>query len=97
MLVNLASTAAASVFASSPRPGVTGTLPVSKGGTGVTTIDSLKEELGISGGNGSFEFLYARAQNTVSFEKPVAKLLIINIVSYEYSRSNGYAYFAPVN
>ena len=34
MLVNLASTAAASVFTASPRPGVTGTLPVNRGGTG---------------------------------------------------------------
>lgn len=34
MLVNLASTTAASVFAASPRPGVTGILPVANGGTG---------------------------------------------------------------
>lgn len=37
MLVNLGSTTAASVFAASPRPGVTGTLPVAQGGTGKTT------------------------------------------------------------
>ena len=37
MLVNLASTSAASVFAASPRPGVTGTLPLTRGGTGATT------------------------------------------------------------
>lgn len=36
MLVNLGSTSAASVFQSSPRPGVTGTLPTSNGGTGRT-------------------------------------------------------------
>ena len=42
MLVNLGSTNAASVFATSPRPGVTGTLPVANGGTGVTSIDALK-------------------------------------------------------
>ena len=34
MLTNLASTAAASVFAASPRPGVTGILPIANGGTG---------------------------------------------------------------
>lgn len=51
MLVNLGSTAAASVFATSPRPGVTGTLPVANGGTGVTTLDALKSALGISGGD----------------------------------------------
>lgn len=48
MLTNLASTSAASVFAASPRPGVTGTLPVARGGTGVTTLAALKTALGIS-------------------------------------------------
>ena len=37
LLVNLASTSAASVLTASPRPGITGTLPVSHGGTGATT------------------------------------------------------------
>lgn len=37
MLVNLGSTSAASVFAASPRPGVTGTLGVANGGTGKTS------------------------------------------------------------
>ena len=37
MLVNLGSTSAASVFAASPRPGITGTLGVANGGTGVTS------------------------------------------------------------
>ena len=55
LLVNLASTAAASVFATSPRPGVTGTLPVAKGGTGVTSLDALKTALGISGGSFKYE------------------------------------------
>ena len=50
LLVNLASTSAASVFAASPRPGVTGTLPVARGGTGVTTLAALKNALGVSGG-----------------------------------------------
>jgi hypothetical protein len=38
MLTDLSSTTAASVFATSPRPGVTGTLPAANGGTGATTI-----------------------------------------------------------
>ena len=38
MVVNLASTAADSVFAASPRPGVTGTLPIAKGGTGQSSL-----------------------------------------------------------
>jgi hypothetical protein len=40
MLTNLASTTAASILAASPRPGVTGTLPVANGGTGNTSVDS---------------------------------------------------------
>lgn len=43
--VNLASGSAASVFASAPRPGVTGILPVSHGGTGVNTLANLKKQL----------------------------------------------------
>lgn len=46
MLVNLASTTAASVFAASPRPGVTGTLAVGNGGTGKTSLDSGKVLIG---------------------------------------------------
>lgn len=41
LLVNLASTTAASVFATSPRPGVTGTLAISHGGTGLTAAPSM--------------------------------------------------------
>jgi len=58
MLVNLGSTAAASVFATSPRPGVTGVLPATLGGTGKTSLNDLKSALGItandpaSGGSG---------------------------------------------
>ena len=52
MLVNLGSTSAASTFAASPRPGVTGTLPVTRGGTGVTSLDALKTALGIGGSSG---------------------------------------------
>lgn len=40
MLVNLASTGAASPLQASPRPGVTGVLPVANGGTGATTLAS---------------------------------------------------------
>ena len=40
--VNLASTSAANILTASPRPGVTGTLPVSRGGTGVTSLKTLK-------------------------------------------------------
>ena len=46
MLVNLASTSAASVFATSPRPGVTGTLPIARGGTGATSASAARTALG---------------------------------------------------
>ena len=38
MLVNLESTSADDVFKASPRPGVTGVLPVTSGGTGLTAV-----------------------------------------------------------
>jgi hypothetical protein len=40
MLVNLASTAADTVFETAPRPGVTGTLPIGNGGTGNTSYSA---------------------------------------------------------
>lgn len=46
LLVNLASSSAASVFAARPRPGVTGTLPISRGGTGATTAAAALTALG---------------------------------------------------
>ena len=46
MLINLASTSAASVFTASPRPGVTGTLPIARGGTGGTSAASARLQLG---------------------------------------------------
>lgn len=41
MLVNLGTTSAASVFAASPRPGITGTLSIAHGGTGVTGVTTV--------------------------------------------------------
>lgn len=41
MLVNLASTTAGSPLVASPRPGVTGVLPASHGGTGVSNLKDL--------------------------------------------------------
>lgn len=40
MLVNLASTTAANIFATSPRPGITGTLGTAHGGLGSTAYSS---------------------------------------------------------
>ncbi|MBQ5999272.1 MAG: hypothetical protein IJL70_07375, partial [Treponema sp.] len=46
MLTNLGSTTAANVLAATPRPGVTGTLPVANGGTGLTASPSMLTNLG---------------------------------------------------
>lgn len=46
-LVDLASSAAASMMQASPRPGVTGTLPVAHGGTGATTASDARTNLSV--------------------------------------------------
>jgi hypothetical protein len=57
MLTNLASTAAASVLQASPRPGVTGVLPVANGGTGASTADGARSNLdAMKNRPGSIEF-----------------------------------------
>ncbi len=48
MLINLESTSAASVFAASPRPGVTGVLPIENGGTGCNSYGDALAALGLS-------------------------------------------------
>lgn len=45
LLVNLGSTSPASAFQESPRPGVTGTLPVARGGTGATSAAAARRAL----------------------------------------------------
>ena len=50
MLVNLGSTSAASVFAASPRPGITGILGIGNGGTGATSKSGARTNLGITSG-----------------------------------------------
>lgn len=51
MLVNLGSTSSASVFTTSPRPGITGTLSISHGGTGATTASAARTALGACSSN----------------------------------------------
>ena len=48
MLTNLASTTAAGIFQASPRPGVTGTLPIANGGTGGTSRLTAQRNLMLS-------------------------------------------------
>ncbi|MBQ9000734.1 MAG: hypothetical protein IJ087_02645, partial [Eggerthellaceae bacterium] len=45
LLVNLASTSAAGIYKQAPRPGVTGTLPIANGGTGLTASPSMTVDL----------------------------------------------------
>ena len=53
MLVNLASITAASPLQASPRPGVTGTLPIANGGTGATTAAGVRNALGLGNTTGA--------------------------------------------
>lgn len=99
MLVNLASTSAASVFAASPRPGVTGTLPVTRGGTGVTTLDALKTTLGISSATLKIGFFrsygvfrnWSPVTGTVNVDGTISAVCIISATSdqpYVYKNSS---------
>lgn len=45
MLTNLASSTASEIFQATPRPGVTGLLPIGNGGTGASTADSARANL----------------------------------------------------
>ena len=53
MLVNLSSTSAANVLQASPRPGITGTLGVTNGGTGVTSLQALRNAAGLGNTTGA--------------------------------------------
>ena len=61
MLVNLASTSAASVFAASPRPGITGTLSIAHGGTGATSASAARTALGAAASSHGTHVTYSTA------------------------------------
>jgi len=86
MLVNLASTSAANVMQSAPRPGVTGVLPLANGGTGVNSLAGLQGILNMAFGlyltasawSGLYEELSVIATNTTATYKcnaPTTSLL----------------------
>ena len=53
MLVNLGSTSAASVLQATPRPGITGTLGASHGGTGQTSLQATRNAMGLGNTTGA--------------------------------------------
>jgi ribosomal protein L27 len=77
MLTNLGSTTAANVFAASPRPGITGTLAVSHGGTGATSLTSDRVLVGkgtsaIAASNlsiSSYHAIFTASDGTASYYK----------------------------
>ena len=71
MLVNLGSTSAATVFQTSPRPGITGTLAVAHGGTGATAAKGAKANLGLGDAkvyHGTCSTAAATAQKDVTLD-----------------------------
>ena len=67
LLVNLGATSAASVFAASPRPGITGILAVSHGGTGASSASTARTNLGA-----------AAAEHTHAFTEDITGTVPIN-------------------
>ena len=86
MLTNLGSTSAASVFTTSPRPGITGTLSAAHGGTGVTSLAALKSALGISNLNYRIEYGINYNNNNgagnVSFSTPFSGNPVVILSPY---------------
>ena len=56
LLVNLGATSAASIFAASPRPGITGILAVSHGGTGASSASTARTNLGAAAAEHTHSF-----------------------------------------
>ena len=86
MLTNLGSTSAASVFTTSPRPGITGTLSAAHGGTGVTSLAALKSALGLSNLNYRIEYGTNYNNNygsgTVYFSTPFSGNPVVILTPY---------------
>jgi len=96
MLTNLGSTTADTILKASPRPGVTGTLGVNHGGTGVATIT------GIVFGNGTSPMSAATAADVTTLldDTPVNRATGDadgNAIAATYATKAEFAAFANVN
>ena len=84
--VNLASTSAASIFAASPRPGVTGTLGVANGGTGATTLTSGAALIG--NGTGAIQTRSITNNTSKTAVSASTNLITANTLYYHSGNSN---------
>lgn len=94
MLVNLASTTAASVFAASPRPGVTGVLPIGHGGTGSSSGLAPKATADASGNvitstyATKTELSNAVTYTELALTTPIAAGATVTVPSYTVGKAN---------
>lgn len=92
MLTNLGSTSAASVFAASPRPGVTGTLALGNGGTGATTAKAARANLGAS------KVYSVSSISSVPTDAQAGDLVVLETASpLDISHPVGSIYITPTN
>lgn len=85
MLVNLSSTNAADIFAKEPRPGVTGKLPISLGGTGQTTAAGVRNAIGLGNTTGALEISVGGTGATKLDDIKANKDNLGNVISTTYA------------
>lgn len=85
MLVNLSSTNAADIFTKEPRPGVTGKLPISLGGTGQTTAAGVRNAIGLGNTTGALEISVGGTGATKLDDIKANKDNLGNVISTTYA------------
>lgn len=100
LLVNLASAAAANVMQASPRPGVTGTLPASHGGTGQTSLQAARNAMGLGNTSGALPIANGGTGATTA-ENAIAALMPSAVVEPSLNnnvslRAGGYMKFGRI-
>ena len=86
VLVNLGSTSADTIFKAEPRPGVYGTLPASRGGTGQTSLQAARNAMGLGNTTGALPVANGGTGAT-SADRARANL---KAASYQGDLTNGY-------